>query len=67
MSRDLRIVSLLPSATEIVYALDLGDQLVGVSSDCDHPPEARRHPAVSVSSLAIDDQSSPGTIDYDPT
>lgn len=63
MSRDLRIVSLLPSATEIVYALDLGDQLVGVSSDCDHPPEARRHPAVSVSSLAIDDQSSPGTID----
>ena len=38
----MRIVSLLPSATEIVYSLGLGDRLVGVSSDCDHPLEARR-------------------------
>jgi len=37
----VRIVSLLPSATEIVYALGLGDQLVGVSFECDEPASAR--------------------------
>lgn len=37
----MRIVSLLPSATEIVFALGLGDQLVGVSHECDYPAEAR--------------------------
>lgn len=35
----MRIVSLLPSATEIVCALGLRDQLVGVSHRCDYPPE----------------------------
>lgn len=35
-----RIVSLTPSLTEIVFALGLGDRLVGVSRHCDHPPEA---------------------------
>jgi iron complex transport system substrate-binding protein len=35
----MRIVSLLPSATEIVCALDLRDQLVGVTHRCDYPPE----------------------------
>ncbi len=35
----MRIVSLLPSATEIVCALGLGDQLVGVSHECDYPPD----------------------------
>ncbi len=34
-----RIVSLLPSATEIVCALGLGEHLVGISHDCDYPPE----------------------------
>src|SRR5436190_1369250 len=34
----MRIVSLLPSATEIVCALGLGDQLVGVTHECDYPP-----------------------------
>lgn len=34
----MRIVSLLPSATEIVCALGLGDRLVGVTHECDHPP-----------------------------
>lgn len=38
----MRIVSLLPSATEIVYALGLGDALVGVSHECDFPEDARR-------------------------
>ncbi len=38
--RMTRIVSLLPSATEIVYALGLGDSVVGVSHECDYPPRA---------------------------
>ncbi len=44
----MRLVSLLPSATEIVYALGLGDQLVGVTFECDEPPSARRDKAVVV-------------------
>ena len=36
----IRIASLLPSATEIVYALGLGDLLVAVTHECDFPPEA---------------------------
>ena len=43
----MRIVSLLPSATEIVYALGLGDELVGVTHECDYPPEARDFPRVT--------------------
>ena len=34
----MRIVSLLPSATEIVYALGLGDDLLGATHECDWPP-----------------------------
>jgi ABC-type Fe3+-hydroxamate transport system substrate-binding protein len=37
----VRLVSLLPSATEIVYALGLGEELVGVTFECDEPPAAR--------------------------
>jgi iron complex transport system substrate-binding protein len=48
----VRILSLLPSATEIVYALGLGDSLVGVSHECDYPPEVRTKPVVSTSDLA---------------
>lgn len=36
----MRICSFLPSTTEIVYALGLGDNLVGVTHECDYPPEA---------------------------
>src|SRR5438094_348221 len=42
----MRIVSLLPSATEIVYALGLGDDLVGVTYECAYPPEATSKPVV---------------------
>jgi iron complex transport system substrate-binding protein len=58
----MRICSLLPSATEIVYALGLGDQLYGVSHECDYPPEAASKPAVIRSTI---DQSglSSGEID----
>ena len=43
----MRICSLLPSATEIVYALGLGDQVVGVSHACDYPPQVKGTPVVS--------------------
>ena len=43
----MRIISLLPSATEMVYALGLGDQLVGVSHTCDYPDDANGKPVVS--------------------
>jgi len=45
----MRICSLLPSATEMVYALGLGDQLVGVSHSCDYPKDAKDKPVVSQS------------------
>jgi iron complex transport system substrate-binding protein len=47
----LKIISLLPSATEIVFALGLGDSLEGVTHECDHPPEATQKPIVSRPSL----------------
>jgi iron complex transport system substrate-binding protein len=42
----MRICSFLPSATEIVYALGLQDQLYGVTFECDYPPVARTKPIV---------------------
>ena len=42
----MKIYSFLPSATEIVYSLGLGDQLCGVTHECDYPPEARKKPVV---------------------
>jgi iron complex transport system substrate-binding protein len=42
----MRIVSLLPAATEILYAVGAGDAVVGVSHECDFPPEAKRKPAL---------------------
>jgi iron complex transport system substrate-binding protein len=42
--KPMRICSLLPSATEILYALGLGDCVVGVTHECDFPPEAARKP-----------------------
>jgi len=47
----MRLVSLLPSATEIVYALGLGDQLVGVTFECDEPAAARAEKTVVVGGL----------------
>ena len=47
----MRIYSFLPSATEMVYAVGLGDQLCGVTSECDLPPDARNKPIVVESLL----------------
>jgi len=48
----VRIVSLLPSATEIVCLLGLEDQLVGVSADSDWPVEAvKRQPVLNMVSI----------------
>jgi iron complex transport system substrate-binding protein len=54
----MRIVSLLPSATEIVFALGLGDELVGVTHECDWPPEAAAIPAVTRSTHDLGASSS---------
>ncbi|MBY0512343.1 MAG: cobalamin-binding protein [Gemmataceae bacterium] len=43
----MRIVSLLPSATEIVCELGLGEDLVGVTHECDHPPSVQSLPRVT--------------------
>ena len=47
----MRICSLLPSATEIVCALGLRDQLVAVSHECDFPPEVSTLPTITSSVL----------------
>jgi iron complex transport system substrate-binding protein len=46
-----RICSLLPSATEIVFALGLDDRLVAVTHECDFPPESARLPVITRSTL----------------
>ena len=51
---EMRIVSLLPSATEILFALGLGEQVVGVSHECDYPAEARSKTVVVHSRIPKD-------------
>jgi iron complex transport system substrate-binding protein len=58
----MRIVSLLPSATETLFALGLGDQVVAVTHECDYPPEAASRPIVTRSTLRLFDKPS-GAID----
>jgi iron complex transport system substrate-binding protein len=47
----VRIVSLLPSTTEILFAIGAGDDVVGVTFECDYPPEARDRRIVSTSAM----------------
>jgi iron complex transport system substrate-binding protein len=47
----MRVVSLLPSATEILFAIGAGDLVVGVTHECDFPPEARSKPRLTASAL----------------
>jgi iron complex transport system substrate-binding protein len=55
-----RIVSLLPSATESLFALGLGEQVVAVTHECDFPPEAASRPIVTHSVLDLGTASSAG-------
>ena len=48
----MKICSLLPSATEILFALGLGEQVAGVSHECDFPPEARSKPVLIKSRIS---------------
>ncbi len=59
----MRIVSLLPSATEIVAALGALDELVGVTHACDYPPQVSRLPRLT--STHVDGAASPEVIDRD--
>ncbi len=47
----MRICSLLPSATEIVFAIGMGKSLVGVTHECDYPPETSSIPQVTRSNI----------------
>jgi iron complex transport system substrate-binding protein len=58
----VRICSLVPAATEVLFALGLGDRVVGVTHECDWPPEAAARPVVSASLVETDDLTS-GEID----
>ncbi len=58
----MRICSLVPAATEILFALGLGDQVVGVTHECDWPPEAAAKPVVTASLVQTGDVAS-GEID----
>jgi iron complex transport system substrate-binding protein len=71
----MRIVSMLPSATEIICALGMSDQLVGISHRCDYPPEvkavaivtrpksAEAAAAVAAAGHAQDDELGPSELD----
>ncbi len=54
----MRVVSLLPSATEIVYLLGLGEQLTGVSHECDYPPAALGKRKIIKSAIASSELTS---------
>jgi iron complex transport system substrate-binding protein len=57
----MRIVSLVPAATELLFSLDLGDEVVAVTHECDYPPQVRELPKVTRAVLPPD--LSPAQID----
>jgi iron complex transport system substrate-binding protein len=59
MSTTQRIVSFLPAATEMVCALGLGEQLVGITHECDYPSEVAGKPVVVRNVLPIETMSQP--------
>ena len=59
----MKIVSLIPSATEIIFALDLCDNLVGISHECDYPKEILKLPKLTTSRIKTEQSSI--KIDYD--
>jgi len=57
LTSELRLVSLLPSATEMACALGLVDQLLGVTHCCDYPPEVRGKALVVKGNIPVEDLS----------
>lgn len=57
----MKIVSLLPSATEILFAIGAQNELAGVTHECDYPPQARELPQLT--SSALPDAAHPAEID----
>ena len=53
----MKIVSLIPSATEIISALNLSDNLVGVSHECDYPKEVLKLPKLTTSKIRTEQSS----------
>ena len=53
-SESRRIVSISPSNTEILYALGLGDRIVGVTNFCDYPPEAKEKPKIGDMNVSVE-------------
>ena len=58
----MRVVSLLPAGTDIIAALGVADSLVGVTHECDCPPDVAALPRVTRS--AIDPGAAPGEVDW---
>lgn len=58
-SLHMRICSLLPGATEVVAALGLADDLVGISHECDYPPEVKNTPVMIQAAIDAERSSSP--------
>ena len=62
MSAGARVISLLPSATEILFAIGAGEHVVGVTHECDYPEAVRDLPKVTSSEL-VTEAATPGDID----
>jgi iron complex transport system substrate-binding protein len=50
----VRVASLVPSATELLFALGVGDRMVAVTHECDYPPEAEQLPHLTRSVIPED-------------
>lgn len=61
----MKICSLLPSSTEILFALGLGDSVAGVTHECDFPPEAANKPALI--RPRVDPHAAPAELDRQVT
>jgi len=61
-----RVASLLPSVTEILFAIGVGDRVVGVTHECDFPAQARRLPVLTASMLPPELQTHLGAAQIGP-